>query len=189
MEHLSSASRLDTKSLRPSRTLFERSNPASAGEEFGLRDSSIPRTRHASGPRTDALGHLGFVRACCHSAVASPLGGSVPTRRAPAAFGRCAVLTVAELRRPPADKSVKSATAATPIAERRSRHRTLSRTLRDFLPKVWQPGLGRAASSLDPTGIRRLAVRELPQPRKRSGVFFSFPGKPVCDERCDFLRK
>src|SRR5258708_4106688 len=136
MEHLSSACRLDTKSFRPSRTLFGRSNPASAGEDFGLRDPSIQRTRHASDPRTDALGHTGFDRACCHSAVASPLGESVPTPRAPAAFGRCAALTVAELRRPPADKSVKSATAATLTAERQSRHRTLSRTPRDFLPKL-----------------------------------------------------
>jgi hypothetical protein len=52
---------------------------------------------------------------------------SVPTRRAPAAFGRCAGLTVAGLRRPPADKSVKSEKAATPTAERRCRHRTFSR--------------------------------------------------------------
>src|ERR1700738_2638795 len=67
--HLSSACRLDTESLRPRRTLFERSNPAAAEEEFGLHDPSIPRTRHASGPRTDALGRPGFGRACCHSAV------------------------------------------------------------------------------------------------------------------------
>src|SRR5258708_15037225 len=141
MEHLSSACRLDTRSLRPSKILSERSNPASAGEEFGLRDPSIPRTRHASRPRTDALGHPGFVRACCHSAVASLLGGSVPTPRAPAPSGRCAAPTVAVLRRPPADKSVTSETAAPPIAEHRSRHRTHSRTPRKFLLKVLQPHL------------------------------------------------
>jgi len=188
-EHLSNACRQGTKSLRPSRTPFERSNPASAEEEFGLHEPSIPLTRRASGPRTGELGRPGFVRECCHSVVASPLGGSVPTRRAPAPFGRCAALTVAELRRPPADKSVKSATAATLSAEPRSRHQTLSRTPRDFLPKVSQPGLGRAALGRDPTGIRRSAARELPRRRHRSGVFFSFPGKPVCDERCNFLRK
>src|SRR5882762_8520682 len=136
MEHLSSACRLDTRSFRPSKILSERSNPASAGGECGSRDLVIPRTGYASRPRTDALGHPGLVRACCLSAVASLLGGSVPTPRAPAPSGRCAAPTVAELRTPPADKSVKSATAATPIAEHRSRHRTLSRTPRNFLAKV-----------------------------------------------------
>src|SRR5258708_29830553 len=136
MEHLSSACRLDTRSFRPSKILSERSNPALAGGECGSRDPSIPRTRYASRPRTDALGHPGFVRACCHSAVARLLGGSRPTPRAPPPSYRCATPTVAVLRRPPADKSVTSETAATPIAEHRSRHRTLSRTPRNFLAKV-----------------------------------------------------
>jgi hypothetical protein len=57
-EHPSNARRPETKSLRPSRTLFEYSNPAFSEAEFGLRDPSDPKIRRASGPRTGALGRL-----------------------------------------------------------------------------------------------------------------------------------
>ena len=135
VEHPSSSRLLDTESLRPNRILFECSNPALAEVEFCLRDSSVPRTRRASGPRTGARGRLQFLRACCHLVAASPLRGSAPTPRARASFGRCAVPTVAELRRPPADKLVKSETEARLGVERRPRHRTPSRTPRNFLPR------------------------------------------------------
>src|SRR5216684_2525757 len=125
-EHPSNARLPETKSLRPSRTLFEYSNPVSAAAEFGLHDSSVPKTPHASGPRTGVRDRLQFLRACCHSVVASPLRGSAPTQRVPAHFGRCAAPTVAELRRPPADRLVKSEKAARPAAARPSPHRTLS---------------------------------------------------------------
>src|SRR6266850_2799331 len=68
-QHPSNARPPETRSLRPSRTLFEYSNPAWSEAEFGLHDPSVPKTRRASGPRTVALGRLQFVRACCHSAV------------------------------------------------------------------------------------------------------------------------
>jgi hypothetical protein len=135
-EHPSNGRRPETKLLRPSRTPFEYSNPASSEAEFGLRDPSVPKTRRASGPRTGALGRLQFVRACCHSVVASPSRGSVPIPQARAPFGRCVAPTFVELRRPPADRLVKLETAAGPGVERRSRHRTPSRTPRDFLPRV-----------------------------------------------------
>jgi hypothetical protein len=135
-EHPSNAYLPETKSLGPSRTLFEYSNPDSAAAEFGLYDSSVLKTQHASGPRTGVRGHLQFLRACCHSVAASPLQGLAPIRQAPAPFGRCAAPTAAELRRPPADRLVKSETTARPAAERPPRHRTLSRTPRDFLPRV-----------------------------------------------------
>ena len=135
-EHPSNARLAETKSLRPSRTLFEYSNPVSAEAEFGLYDSSVPKTRHAPGPRIGVPGRLRFVRACCHSVVASPLRGSAPIRQARAPCGQSAAPTVAELRRPPADRLVKSETAARPAAERRPRHRTPSRTPRNFLPRA-----------------------------------------------------
>ena len=135
-EHPSNARLPETKSLRPSRILFEYSNPASAEGEFVLREPSVQLTRRASGPRTGVRGRLQFVRECCHSVAASPLRGSAPIRQALAAFGRSAAPTVAELRRPPADKSVKSETGARPGAERRPRHQTPSRSPRNFLPRV-----------------------------------------------------
>jgi len=135
-QHRSNARRPETKSLRPSRTLSEYSNPVSAATEFGLHDPSVPKTPRASGPKTGARGCPQFVRACCHSVAASPLRGSAPTRRARAPFDRCIAPTVAELRRPPAGKSVKLETAARAVAERRPRHRTPSRTPRNFVPRV-----------------------------------------------------
>ncbi len=135
-KHPSNARRVDTELLRPSRTLFERNNPASAEGQFGLRDHSVPRTRRALGPRTGARGCRQFVQACHHSVAASRLRGSAPIRQARAPSGRSAAPTVAELRRPPADKSVKSETAGTLTAERRSRRRTPFRTRQDFLLKV-----------------------------------------------------
>src|SRR5882724_5545334 len=87
-EHPSNECLPETKSLRPSRTIFEYSNPVSAEAEFGLHDSSVPKTRHAPGPRIAAHGRLQFLRACCHSEAASPSRGSAPTRRAPAPFDR-----------------------------------------------------------------------------------------------------
>ena len=153
-EHPSSARRRDTESLRPSRTLFEYSNPVSAAAEFGLYDSSAPKTRHASYPRTGVRGRLQFLRACCHSVAASPLRGSAPIQQAHAACGRCAAPTAAELRRPPADRLVKSETAVRPAAERPYRHRMLSRTPRDFLPRVRQPALDRVAPIQEPIGTQ-----------------------------------
>ena len=134
--HLSSACQLDTESLRPSRTLFEHSNPVSAAVEFGLYDSSVPKTRHASGPRTGVRDRLRFLRAWCDSVAASPLGELAPTLRAPALFDRCVAPTIAELRRPPADKLVKSEIAATLTVEGRPRNRTLSRILQNYLPRA-----------------------------------------------------
>ena len=135
-EHPSNARLPETKSLRPSRTLVEYSNPVWAAAEFGLYDPSVPKTRHASGPKTGLRVHLQFVPGWHHSAVASPSPRSAPILQAHGPFGRCAASTVAELRRPPEDKSVKLETATTLTAERRSRHRTPSRTPRNFLPKV-----------------------------------------------------
>jgi hypothetical protein len=135
-EHPSSARLLDTESLRPNRNLFECNNPASAAPEFGLRGPSGPRIRHASGPRIEVRGRLQFLLACCHSEAASPLEESAPKQRVPVPFGRCASPTVAELRRPPAGKSVKSETVIGPGVERRLQYRTPSQTPRDSYPRV-----------------------------------------------------
>ena len=81
-------------------TLSEYSSPVSPAAEFGLQVFSVPRTQHALGPRTEGLGRQRFVRACCHSAAASPSRGSASTLREPAPFVRCAEPTVAELRKP-----------------------------------------------------------------------------------------
>jgi hypothetical protein len=62
-EHPSNARRLDTASLCPSKTLFEYSNPVSAAAEFGLHNSSVPKTRHASGPKIGVPAKWGiFIR-------------------------------------------------------------------------------------------------------------------------------
>jgi len=91
-------------------------------------------------PRTGALGHLRFVQACSRSGVASLSEGSAPTPRARAPFDRCAAPTDAQLRRPPADRWVKSATATKPGGERRLQRQTPSRSPRNLLGRalVWQ---------------------------------------------------
>jgi len=165
--YLSSERRLGTASLHPSGILSERNSPVSADWHSCLQGPSGPTTRGDSDPRIVVPDGLLFAGACCHSGDASPWGGSAPTRQVLPPRGRIVVPTALRLRRPPADKLVKSGTREKLIAEHRLGHRMLSRIPQSLLVRASRWAAGPEAHLPAPTGKLPPTAEKLSQRLQR----------------------
>src|SRR6266581_8646088 len=109
------------ESRHPSRILSACSSPVAADAGFVLRLRAMPGLQDVSDPKTDAPAGREFGRARCRLAGASRSEESAPRQPARARFDRRGELRIAELRRPPADSTVKLVKGAEPGEEHRRR--------------------------------------------------------------------
>jgi hypothetical protein len=97
-------------------------------EVFLSRSCSIVERPDDSGPRIVAPARRQSAPACSRSARASPSQGSAPKQRGHEVFAVGSVRATVQLRRPPADMSVKSEKEEAPDEDRRNPHRRIFQT-------------------------------------------------------------
>src|SRR5439155_22120637 len=105
---LSIASVLRRKLHRPNKSLFAYNTPALAANLEAPKSLSTPARQHAWDPRTVSRGGPRSVPACCGLVHSNQWPGPVPKQQELSDRGLDGDSEAFRLRRPPADKSVKS---------------------------------------------------------------------------------
>jgi hypothetical protein len=116
---------------RPRRIPGRRSNRASVVPGFHRQSCQALVRRDVAGPRTAWRAGPGFSRACYELVNASPSEASAPIPPAPGAKGPNCAARVVRLRRPPADRLLKSEKEGVPAGTLRSICRKSLGTLRN----------------------------------------------------------
>jgi hypothetical protein len=133
--HHSSVRAPHKERLHPNGIPCSRSSPPAAGPISASLPGRVPLQQGDWGPKIVSLDGQESEPTYSRLAFASPSQESVPIPPARAPSGRDSAQEVVPLRKTPADKLVKSETAATPFAAHPSWHRRQQRTRSGFQKK------------------------------------------------------